>query len=367
MKVAVITRHAITNYGSLLQTIATQDVIENMGFECEIINYIRKDESYWRSEKTLLKNKEEWNNSFIKKYLYLALRTPESVIAGRRFSKERKKYLNLGKKCTSIDELSRTSFNADIYMTGSDQVWGPVADGSYDSSYCLSFVGSENKKISYASSFGKIDFSEKLKNYYKEWLSGYGSVSVREKSAVEILGKLKIKAEQVLDPTLLMDSNEWDKYAEPIKHKNYILVYQIHNNKRLDDYVKRIAEKKKVNIIRISPYLHQISRGGKFVWCPRVSKFLSYIKNANCLITDSFHGTAFAINYNVPFVEVLPNNNTETRNISILQMTGLQNRILQDIDNVELIQQKIEYDNVNENLSYERKKSLDTLKEMLNK
>ena len=93
MKIAVITRHAITNYGSLLQAFATQVTIEKLGYECEIINYIRKDESYKNHEKTLLKRKTEWNRNPIKKIVYLLLRQPESCLAGKKFECEQNKYL----------------------------------------------------------------------------------------------------------------------------------------------------------------------------------------------------------------------------------------------------------------------------------
>ena len=100
MKVAVITRHAITNYGSLLQTIATQRVIEKMGHSCEIIDYIRDDESYKRHELTLLKRKPEWFNNPLKRMLYLFLRQPESIIAGKKFEIEQKKWLTLSRRYT---------------------------------------------------------------------------------------------------------------------------------------------------------------------------------------------------------------------------------------------------------------------------
>ena len=83
MKVSVITRHAITNYGSLLQAMATQRVIEELGHNCEIIDYIREDESYSQHEKTLLKRKKEWNRNPIKKGLYLAIRQPESIVRNK--------------------------------------------------------------------------------------------------------------------------------------------------------------------------------------------------------------------------------------------------------------------------------------------
>ena len=88
MKVAVITRHAITNYGSLLQAFATQQVIESLGHECEIIDYVREDESYTQHEKTLLARKPEWNRNPIKRAIYLALRQPESIASGKKFEAE---------------------------------------------------------------------------------------------------------------------------------------------------------------------------------------------------------------------------------------------------------------------------------------
>ena len=83
------------------------------------------------------------------------------------------------------------------------------------------------------------------------------------------------------------------------------------------------------------------------------------------MITDSFHGTAFAINFNTPFVEVLPNNNTETRNMSILRMTGLTDRILINDHNLELATSPIDYVRVNRILEKKRRESIDILKDML--
>ena len=79
------------------------------------------------------------------------------------------------------------------------------------------------------------------------------------------------------------------------------------------------------------------------MWLPEIGQFLSYIKHAECLITDSFHGTAFAINFHTPFVEVLPDNNTGTRNMSILKMTGLTDRILTNVNDTALAERKIDY------------------------
>ncbi|MBQ6787621.1 MAG: polysaccharide pyruvyl transferase family protein [Lachnospiraceae bacterium] len=365
MNIAVITRHAITNYGSLLQAFATQKVIEDLGHNCEIIDYVRDDESYFKHEVTLLKRKSDWYNNVFKRIIYLALRQPESILAGRKFAKEQKKYLKLTKRYTSEQQLKENKPKADAYITGSDQVWGPVADGTYDSVYCLSFTNDADRRLAYAASFGRTEMTQELEAYYYNWLKKYESVAVREDSAVELLSKMDIYAKQVLDPTLLLDSKFWDKYLMPIKHEKYVLVYQLHNDKKLGEYAKKVAEIKGLPLIRISASLHQISRSGKFVWCPKIGEFLSYIKNAECMITDSFHGTAFAINFNTPFVEVLPNNNTGTRNMSILKLTGLSGRILKNDEDVYLASEKVDFTYANKVIEKRREESKAVLARMI--
>lgn len=365
MKVAVITRHAITNYGSLLQAFATQQVIENLGHECEIIDYIRDDESYTQHEKTLLERKPEWNQNPVKKAIYLVLRQPESIASGRKFEVEQSKYLHLTKRYTSPGQLLKDKPIADVYMTGSDQVWGPIENGTYDSSYCLSFIDEADKKIAYAASFGRTEMTEDIEAFFQKWLSQYRYIGVREDSAVSILSSMGIESVQVLDPTLLLDSAFWSKIARPIREKKYILVYQLHNDKRVGEYAAQVAKSLGLPLIRVSASFHQISREGKFVWCPDIGEFLSYIKNAECMITDSFHGTAFAINFNTPFVEVLPNNKTGTRNMSILKVTGLSDRILTDDKDITLAKKRIDYSGVNQIIEQKRKESLSVLKNMI--
>lgn len=367
MKAAVITRHGISNYGSLLQAMATQQVIEDLGHTCEIIDYIRNDESYMQHEKTLLKRKPEWNDNPVKRMMYLAVRQPAGIAAGKYFEKAQKKYLHLSKRYTTWEQLDRDRPKADVYITGSDQVWGPVENGSYDSTYCLSFTEETDRRIAYAASFGHTDMTPELQEYYRKWLSRYEYIAVREDSAAEILKNMGIRAVQVLDPTLLLDAAYWSRYMQPVREGKYMLIYQLHNDRKLDEYAEKAAAARKLPLIRISASLHQISRKGKFVWLPETGQFLSYIKNAECLITDSFHGTAFAINFHTPFVEVLPDNNTGTRNMSILKMTGLTDRILTNVNDTALAERKIDYTEADRILADKRKESLGILRSMIEK
>lgn len=370
MDVKVITRHSPSNYGSLLQSIATVHVIERLGHQCEIIDYQRKDERGLKGVLTQLNCKGSYGNP-LKRLAYIAIRYPIEKYAQVKFDRMRKCYLKMTKRCSSHKDLAKLS--ADAFMTGSDQVWGPMMNGYYDSAYFLQFAQDNVRKLAYAASFGKTKFDASTVADYKKMLASYDKIAVREKSAVVMLDEWGLDncLGQVLDPTLLLDSKTWkdllvskhdsQKYA----NKNYILVYQIHNDPKLSDYAKRIARQTGMELLRVNPYLHQRFRGGKFFCCPDLGEFLALVDNASCIITDSFHGTCFAINFGKQFIEILPNNATGTRNQSILELTGLSNRILRDFNDYSLINQMIDYNEVHYILEVEREKSVDVMKNLL--
>ncbi len=364
MKVAVITRHAISNYGSLLQAIATQMIINDLGCDCVIIDYVREDEKYSTVEKTLLKNKGKWSKNKLKRALYLLIRQPESIWVGKKFQMMREAYLNLSSRYSSNSMLCMNTPSADIYMTGSDQVWGPVANGEYDGTYFLDFVA-DKRKISYAASFGKASFDCDTMKLLKRWLESYSDVSVRENVAVQLVESMGYHAKQVLDPTLLIDKYSWMKFIKKRIKKKYILIYQLHNDKKLNEYAKKISKKMSLPMIRVTAYPHQIIRPGRTAVTPCISQFLAYIMDATIMITDSFHGTAFAINFNTQFIEVLPNNSTGSRNQSILKLTGLEDRIVTDFNDLTVVEKKIDYSHVNKILMEEKEKSLNILKSFL--
>jgi len=366
MKVSLITRHAISNYGSLLQAIATKQIIEDLGNSCEIIDYIPDCEMPSKIEVCTLKSKPRWYNNPLKRMAYLALRQPSALISGAYFKKWRKKYLKLTKRYSSIESLKNDKPSADIYMTGSDQVWGPAAGKSYDECYFLSFLDKTDKKIAYAASIGRQNLEGEEKGKIAALLKDYSAISVRESSAVEQLREMGISASHVLDPTLLFNKDFWNSFAnKKRKTDDYILVYQLHNNPRLNEYAKLVSEKTGLKIIRMSVNFHQIFRCGSFKWLPDIGGFLSYIRDAKLVITDSFHATAFSINYNVPFAEVLAENGTQCRNQSILIQTGLEDRIVTDFNSADLITKPIDYERVNGIIADLREDSLNTLKNMM--
>ena len=370
MNVKVITRHSPSNYGSLLQSIATVKTIEGLGHDCSIIDYQRPDERGLKGVLTQVNCKAGFGNP-LKKLAYIAIRYPIEKFALVRFDRMRKKYLKMTSRCSSHVDLKKIS--ADAFITGSDQVWGPMMNGVYDSAYFLQFVGKDSRKLAYAASFGKTKFDESTVVAYKKMLSEYDKIAVREKSAVSLLEEWGLNncLGQVLDPTLLLDMSQWtnllikkndfDKY----KDLKYILVYQIHNDPKLSGYAKRLAKHTGMELLRVNPMLHQALRGGKFICSPDLSEFLSLVANASCIVTDSFHGTCFSINFGKQFIEILPNNATGTRNQSILELTVLSDRILCDFNDYSLVDKVIDYSKVNELLEVERRKSLEVIRSMI--
>lgn len=163
MEVNVITRHAPANYGSLLQAIATQKVLEKIGVENKIIDYIPKVETGARIAFTQLKGKKSWNHNLLKKIAYILGREPENLIMYHKFERMRKKYLNMTEHFSTEQELA--SFAAEsnsIFMTGSDQVWGPISTGTYDSAYFLKFVPKGKRELHLHQVLEKLLFQKRI-------------------------------------------------------------------------------------------------------------------------------------------------------------------------------------------------------------
>lgn len=369
MKVAIITRHAASNYGSLLQSIATQYILKKFGYDNEIINYIRKDEYGANSTFTVAKSTPKWSKNIFMFLLYVILRYPENLYVSKKFEKMRKKYLKMTKLYLNSEDLEMDKPKADIYMTGSDQVWGNLLYGGYDWNYFLKFCDDRDKKIAFSSSFGKTNVSSELdKRNMIDLLRKYSCISVRENQAVSLLKDWGLNSEQVLDPTLLLSAKEWNDLLDLdncSKKKKYILIYQIHNDREVGEYAEKVAKKLNLPLLRVSAMLHQINQPGKLILTPELREFVSYLKQASYLVTDSFHGTVFALNFNIPFVDIIPKTGTGSRIESILKLTNLENRIVSDIDNLNILDKEIDFKYSNKVLKEEREKSICILTKML--
>ena len=363
MKVDVITRHAVPNYGSLLQTYATQKTLEKLGYEAEIIDYIRDDEKYKNLANSLVKGKK-WDKNFALRSIYKLIQKPNYGTMYKKFEGFRKDFLNLSDvEYGNLDELKKNKPQADVYCSGSDQIWGAIGTDEYDPAYFLEFTDSKERCIAYSSSFGKTELNKELDKSLKQLLKKYETILVREDTAKDIIKEHGFdNVEQVLDPTLLLSKDEWNQICSKKTYKKkYVLVYQLHANKQFDEYAKKFAKKYNLKLLRLSPSLYHITRSGKLIYLPTQYEFLSYFKNAEYILTDSFHATVFSIIFNKKFSVVLPGK-TSTRITSILRMTGLENRVVNDFEDYSLKNVDIEYKKVNKILEEKRNESVELLK-----
>lgn len=347
MKADLITLHGINNYGSVLQAYATQEFFASKGVDITTIDFIRED--------VLPKNILSSNgaNNLIKKIvLWPSIKRQNKV-----FDDFRKNYLKLTKeKYTYIKDFDKYKSNADFYITGSDQVWNSTWNKGVIDPLYLSFV-SNKPKIAYSASFGKekIDDDEIVKT--QKYIDDYLAISVREKSAVNIIRNQYNyeNAVQILDPTLVMDREFWKKLANKgKKYNNYVLIYQLNKNKDFDKYAENVAKRMNCNLIRICRGYHQILLNGKSIITPSVETFVSLFENANFVVTDSFHALSFCTNLNTPFACIYPNN-FNTRLKSHLDMFNLIDRHITDFNNYEIINKSINWDKVNNILEEKRK------------
>ncbi len=369
MKVSIITRHAIPNYGSILQSYASQKTFENLGYDAEILNYIRYDE---RDKESVISNchipKDGLKNK-IKRFIYFCLQYPNSQKMNKTFEKFQKKYLRLSNTTYgSVEELKRKLPLADVFVTGSDQVWGKIGPVEYDPAYFLSFVPENKHQIAYSASFGKTDLNDELTKELDNLLKNYNSILVREKSAVDIVEQYTNKsAKHILDPTLMLDQKEWDALCEPtgLEGTDYIFVYQLHHNKEMEDYITRIQKETGLPVYRAHPSIFYALKPGHFIHLPTPGQFLSYIKNAKYMVTDSFHGTVFSIIFNKQFIDIIPEL-TGTRIYSLLEMINQENRILKDMNDFSWMDKMIDYTYVNKIIEAKKKETLDALVSSLN-
>ena len=257
------------------------------------------------------------------------------------------------------EELIKNTPKADIYCTGSDQVWNSDWNGGIDKALFLDFAPNNKRKIAYAASFGKNQLDEFEIKETKKMLKKYKKISLRESNGVKIMESLGIDDTiNVVDPTLLLTGDEWRKISSnKYANEKYILVYNLNRNKKIDKYAENLSKKTGLKVKFLSYQLHEFYKKGKMYCNPVVEDFLALIDNAEYVISDSFHATAFSINFNTNFIIVFPNK-FSSRVKSILELTGLENRVAKDENDLEICNKKIDFKYANEIIKKEREKSL---------
>ena len=348
--VAVMTLHNSPNYGSCLQTYATQAVLSGIGVAPRIIDYYREDAIPENETDRAL------NGQLVKKMPIFRLpgvkalaRIPVSRIVARRaapLNEFRRSRLALtDRKYYSYEDLEADPPQADIYCTGSDQVWNSVWNKGFNKAFYLEFAPVEATRIAYAASIGKSSLEEWEKAPMREALLKYSHISVREEEAVELLDSIGVPgAVPVIDPTLMLDRSAWGRIAskESVPEQPYILIYQLNKNPEFDQYAQKLSKKLHLPLYRIAYGVHEKRKGEHTIVCPKVEEFLGLFMNAEYVLTDSFHGTAFSLNLGRKFVSISPGR-FSGRIMNLLKMTGVTDHYLEDYRDVKIADNPIDF------------------------
>lgn len=331
MKIGIISIHYGLNFGSALQAYAFAFYLKHYTkHSVEVINYIPERYSVRRRYFYTPRY-----NSIIKKILYNIVTFPYKFIFQHIFDNFLKKNLPLGEKINDIVKANQLYGDYDALIAGSDQIWNNDYNESIDKMYYLVFANEHSVKISYAASCGKDDYTKEDWATIKGYISSFDYISLREYQSVECFKKHQICSSLALDPIFLLNQSEWEKIEKrPRKvFDNYILIYCLDNvEDKLIKIAKKISSKYNLPVVMIAfchywnhydvDYIYRFQGPSNFIWLMR---------NASFVVTNSFHGVAFAINFEKQFW-VCKRQKYNIRLDSILDIMNLKDRYVNSYD-----------------------------------
>lgn len=381
MKIGIITIHKSPNYGACLQAYALWKYLEQKGNDCEIIDLYRPYQDEYVPSKRFKPMRQ--NTSFvsrckqaIKKMLGL-----NKGKAGKLFSDNAKlkfdkfnSQIKYSRAYKGIDELYANPPIYDLYVSGSDQLWNPTQPYCLEP-YFLTFVPNGGRKISYATSIGITDLTDEEKHKFKDWLSSYDAISVRELQAEKLLESYITDhvISQVPDPTFLLDVEEWKRLAVyPDINGKYILLFILQWSPVLVEYCKRLSAENGLLLVVLSQIQPQNTDGGYIpVTDAGPQEFIGYIANAEMVITDSFHCTVFSIitGANNFYTYIAPSNIRGSRITDLLDIFEIKGHLLPQslsLGYAELAKCKIEHEQIKEKMFAIRQQGMTFINKYIN-
>lgn len=359
-KILLVTIFDNINFGTYLQALATGTVLQRMGAEVQILWYERP----WQRLRTSF----DKYFPFVRHigWLYAQIKGNKGYIQKYNCRQFVKKHIPITKLYYSYDEIKKNPPKANVYLTGSDQVWNTSHNKGIESVYYLDFV-KKGKKVAYAASIGQNEIDPKYVDETRKLLSQYEAISVREKSAIKLLNNIGINADAVLDPTLLLTREDWSIYARPFRNnKPYVLVYSVElgaQDEIIAKTARLIANQINGEVIEVN-YVgpdKQIPDCDKRFYYATPDLFLSLLLGASFTVVSSFHGTAFSLNCNIPFITVAPQA-FSSRIDNILSETCTVGRKISEFNEsivINIFNTPINYMAVNSYLEDMRRKSIE--------
>lgn len=346
-RVGIITHYYNSrNYGGVLQAYALCRVLRDQGYDCEQICY--DSSAGHHTKKTVKMRIADFLSTLLFKRKWERRRT-----AFARFREQ----IAHSKTVYTKDTVAQCADEYDVFVTGSDQVWNLKA---YHSAYFLDFVSSDKCKLSYAASLCADCLDEDEKALFQNSLRDYQAISVRERDAAELLSPLvSQKVHRTVDPVFLLSSAQWDELcADRIVTNEYVFCYFLGSDPGERKLARQYAAKKGLTLVTI-PYVHQrvekemsadFGFGDIRLHDVSPEQFVSLIKYAQAVFTDSFHAVAFSTIYRKDFFvfERANEQKMASRIRSILESVGAQDRFcVSEKRNVEYLLSRVtlDYDN----------------------
>lgn len=347
MKIATVTWTTYKNYGTMLQAYALQKYLQNIGYENEIIS----DKYIIDSEITMQPTENNPNVAIcstalnrIKKYLFHPLKLFEIICCMAHNTIKQKYY----KKCIAPfinsqarfdifksqelrisspivkDDLHKIDNEYDVFLCGSDQIWSVLCE-KFDGYFFLDFTS--KPKISYAPSMGTTNIDEKTQDLIKKWLQNYVAISVREtESSLQLQNLTQRKVSCVCDPTLLHNRDFWHDFCKDVQapKNKYLLCYFLSDNLWYFEYAENLSKYLNLQLLLIPSKLKYCMH--QYVYKKEVGpkEFVALFKNANFVLTDSYHGSIFSVIFekNFLYLKRFKNNDPNSENIRIDTLFG---------------------------------------------
>ncbi len=338
LRTALITIFSVPNYGSVLQAFATQRLLMSNGIHCDVINYRYPNEWHY-SRGTQRQGTLQRLKSTVGGKLLGLLGIRSQHVLTERLREFVHSNLSLTSEYGNLESLKQADWSRyDAVIAGSDQIWNPRFVLG-DPAFMLSFVPDSVRKISIASSFASDSIPKHLIPIYREYLSRFAAITVREPRGESLIHDtlgLSVDTATILDPTLLLDPRDWSEMAlqgipmNPLEP--YVVLYGLYYSFESRPYIFEAVEEMKRRtgarrVIALAGYPDPLSPALFKADNRRdvnVQQFLALMRGAAGIVTSSFHGTAFALTFSRPLISVVPSGDADSRQRSLLKAVGAE-------------------------------------------
>lgn len=355
-RIGIITYHRSYNYGSVLQAYALSRYLSK-DHDVKVIDFIQtKDFKQYRLVRIYRKNT-------LKRLLEDFKDLNRNKRRKENFQNFVEKYIPLT-KCTykNIKKMNELNNEFDVFICGSDQIWNPACTNGPEPAFYLQFADPDKNKVSYAPSIAHIDIDDKYKENMKKYINYLDHISIREQSSEALMKELTNKKVTVaIDPTLLLDSKDYESITFSIHSTSFIFVYMLEYSEELIKYAADLSSKTGKKIYYISKEDRPEYKNGENLYGCSPEEFLGLIKDSAYVVTNSFHATVFSVLFEKQFV-TFKTKLSFARMTNLLNSIGLSERIYTDDFD---INKKIYYQNAKERLEKFKESSKEFLKSSL--